>query len=109
MQRQAHLLTYDPHADDWYVYDYDWYSYPQADSPRTDWEISQRIENELWWSPFVDSDDLDVAVEDGVAQLTGTVETWAERDAAVENALKGGAASVDEDLTVEFGTQDGGR
>jgi len=38
-----------------------------------------------------------------VAELTGTVDSWSERDAATDNAYEGGAVSVDNDLEVEEG------
>jgi len=63
-----------------------------------DWEIRQDIESELFWSPFVDSDDVNVEVDDGVATLTGTVESTIERRAAEDNAIEGGAVAVDNDL-----------
>jgi osmotically-inducible protein OsmY len=55
----------------------------------------------LWWSPFVDSDRIDVRVEEGVATLRGTVEDLEERDAALENARDGGAVEVRDRLEVE--------
>ncbi len=99
------ILTYDPYVDDgWYVYDFDWFVYP--DLPATtkpDWEIATDIRSQLWWSPFVDEDEVSVVVDDGVATLTGTVDTWSERAAATENAYDGGAILVDNDLLVSYG------
>lgn len=97
-------LTYDPYTDDWYPYDHDWLV--TADDPTTkksDWEIREDILEELFWSPFVDEDEVVVTVDDGVATLTGTVDTWAERASATENALEGGAVAVDNDLKVIYG------
>ncbi len=37
------------------------------------------------------------------SELTGTVDTWAERQAATENAYEGGAIVVDNDLAVQYG------
>lgn len=74
---------------------------------RTDLEIERDIERQLWWSPFVDADQVTVDVEDGVAHLAGTVDTHAERDAASENAFEGGAVFVDNDLLVRYGVQAG--
>ena len=68
-----------------------------------DWEIAEDIAGELFWSPFVDSDDVAVTVVDGVATLTGTVDSLDERVAAVENAYEGGARLVDNDLLVDYG------
>lgn len=65
-----------------------------------DWEIKTDIEDELWWSPFVDEEQVQVSVKDGVATLTGTVESWWERERATENAFEGGARHVRNKLLV---------
>jgi len=57
-------------------------------------EIKDDIETELFWSIFVDSDDIQVFVDDGVVDLYGTVTTWGEVKAAVNNAYEGGAKKV---------------
>jgi osmotically-inducible protein OsmY len=96
-------LTYRPYVDLWRLRDFDWHPELPRSTSLGDWEIEQSIEDELWWSPFVDSEDITVTVEDGVAELTGTVDTMAERAAAQANAYQGGAIYVDNDLVVEFG------
>ena len=63
--------------------------------------VQAGIEEELFWSPFVDSDDITVAVKNGVATLTGTVNSWYEYNAATESALDSGARSVINDLKVK--------
>jgi osmotically-inducible protein OsmY len=68
---------------------------------RSDLALKDDIQSQLWWSPFVDSDDLNVTVVDQVATLTGTVEDWDEREAAIENAYEGGARRVVDRLEVE--------
>jgi osmotically-inducible protein OsmY len=68
---------------------------------KTDLIILQDINDELWWSPFVDADQVHVRVRDGVATLTGTVDTYLERGAAVDNAYEGGARDVKNHLKVE--------
>lgn len=93
-------VTYDPYVDDVYIYDYDWYAYAPTTTTRSDAEIAREIRDELWWSPFVDSDDVAIIVDDGVATLTGKVDSWAERESATENAYEGGAIWVDNDLGV---------
>lgn len=65
-----------------------------------DWEIEQKIQDQLWWSPFVDAEDIEVTVSDGIATLTGEVDSWYERDVARENAYDGGADSVILELDV---------
>jgi osmotically-inducible protein OsmY len=98
---EADALTYDPYTYDTYVYDYDWYDYQPAYTYLSDAEIKEEVNDEMWWSPFVDSDEVQVSVDDGVATLTGTVESWSEREAARENAYEGGATWVINDLDVE--------
>lgn len=70
---------------------------------KTDQEIKEDIESQLWWSPFVDSDDISVEVRAGVATLMGSVEDWDELQAAKDNAREGGATSVISKLTIENG------
>jgi len=96
------FYTYDPYVD---YYDYDWYTPSYDTTFESDWEILADIRDELYWSPFVDSDEVTVNVDDGVATLTGTVDTWSERQAASENAFEGGAVAVDNDLVVIYGPE----
>ncbi len=102
-------ITYDPYVDDFDFYGYDWFGYeaPGISDIREDWQIAEQIRDELWWSPFVDSDEVTVSVDDGVATLTGTVDTWSERQAAAENAREGGARVVNNDLKIEYGPNTG--
>jgi osmotically-inducible protein OsmY len=76
---------------------------PEPLPVKSDWEILQDIQNELWWSPFVDVDEVEVEVNDGVATLSGTVDSYPERRAAEENAFEGGAISVRNGLEVDYG------
>jgi len=69
---------------------------------KPDWEIEQDIESQLFWSLFVDSDDINVTVDDGVATLKGEVSTWSEQDAAIANAYEGGAKRVISELDIEY-------
>jgi len=97
-------FSYDPYVDaQWYGYDYDWYAMPERKARADDWEILEEVRDELFWSPFVESHEVMVSVDDGVVTLTGTVDTLEERRAATENALEGGAAVVDNDLVVRYG------
>jgi osmotically-inducible protein OsmY len=68
---------------------------------RSDREIEQNVENQLIWSPFVDPSEVHVTVDDGVATLTGTVDTWMEYSQAARSAREGGAASVRNELKVK--------
>jgi osmotically-inducible protein OsmY len=70
---------------------------------KDDWEIEQDIGSELWWSPFVDEDSVSVTVSDGIATLTGEVDTLRNRRAATKNAYDGGARQVRNRLKVRNG------
>lgn len=99
--------TNNPYVDERYIYyNYSIYGNDQVEVTESDWALKQDIVDEFWWSPFVDSDDISVVVSDGIATLTGTVETWAERKVATENALEGGATSVVNRLNVKHGPSD---
>ena len=56
--------------------------------------IKSQIEDQLFWSPFVDSDAIKVTVDNGIATLRGTVDDFDELQAARENAWEGGARDV---------------
>lgn len=93
-------LVYEPYLEDYYPYDYDWYDYRPGYTMKRDAEIREDIRDELWWSPFVDAEEVTVTVEDGMATLTGTVDSWSEFNAASENAYEGGATWVRNQLEV---------
>jgi osmotically-inducible protein OsmY len=95
------VYPYDPYVDEWYAEDYDWYTYEPGYTLMSDSTIREEIIDEFFWSPFVDGGDITVTVDDGVATLTGTVDSWSERYAATENALEGGATWVDNELIVQ--------
>jgi len=94
-------LTYDPYADDHYPYTRDWYSRQPYFSFQSDEEILEQVREELWWSPYVDEEQVQVEVDDGTVILTGTVDTPGEKRAAAENAYEGGAAWLRNQLRVE--------
>ena len=90
---------YDPYLDDWYAGDApDYYDPPVT--MKSDYTIRQEIEEEFFWSPFVDGGDIDIEVDNGRATLTGHVDSWAEYSAASDNAFEGGAVVVYNELEV---------
>lgn len=66
-----------------------------------DGTVEESVLRELAWSPFVDATDVFVSVENAVVTLKGSVDSEAERRAAVQNAFEGGAVSVKSELIVE--------
>lgn len=93
---------FDPYVDDDFIDSDELFQYEPRAPGKTDSQIKKDIESELWWSPFVDADEVDVSVDDGVALLTGTVDSWSERRSATQNAYEAGATLVDNDLTVSY-------
>jgi len=60
----------------------------------TDEQIKTSIKGGFFWSPFVDSGDIKVSVNGGVATLTGTVGTRIGWNEASRDAYNGGATKV---------------
>lgn len=95
----------------YYSWPYSWYdNAPYYYNVRPQWmnwshtdstEVKSDIEERFYWSPFVNSDDIKVSVNDGVATLTGTVKSRREFNIATENAYQGGAHSVINKLEVK--------
>ncbi|MCA9596306.1 MAG: BON domain-containing protein [Myxococcales bacterium] len=79
----------------------DWKTFRPDKSGTSDASIQSNIANELFWSPFLDSGDINVRVDQGVATLSGTVDTWRERNAATTSAYEGGATIVKNELSVK--------
>lgn len=73
-------------------YDHEWTRLP-------DQAIKDDVQWQLFWS-LVDSRDINVAVENGVVTLTGTVEDWSEWRDAEENAFEGNAKDVRNKLKI---------
>ncbi len=67
---------------------------------RSDQEIKEEIEERLYWNSSVDSENIKVTVEDGVATLMGIVDSVDESRKAEELAIYGGAKSVTNKLKV---------
>jgi osmotically-inducible protein OsmY len=99
----SHLpLTFNPYVDEWNVYNYPWYGEYRPGFPqKSDQEIKSDIETQLWWSPYVEVDEVKISVERAVATLSGAVNSWAEWYAAQENAFEGGATGVVNQLKIK--------
>ena len=93
-------LPYQPYAYDPFPYDFGWYLPTKRFDYRSDSQLKEEIQDELWWSPYVDEERVTVHVENGKAILTGTVASWSEYIAATNNAFEAGAEIVDNDLVV---------
>ncbi|MCB1119945.1 MAG: BON domain-containing protein [Verrucomicrobiae bacterium] len=101
------VVVYDP-----YIWDHNlfpWNDFPvnhsyEADiygSNITDKQIAKDIAEKLYWSPFVDHEEITVLVEDGVATLVGEVQSKKEKRMAAEKAILAGAKEVQNNLIIE--------
>ncbi len=95
--------------NDYYNYNYyGWNTlYPPVhvdvdDSYKTDKEIKESTNTQIWWSPYVDQDDVSVTVSNGTAILEGEVETEREKIYAEINAMEAGADEVINNIDVEY-------
>jgi osmotically-inducible protein OsmY len=68
---------------------------------KDDWELKLDVQEQISWSPLVNSDDVDVSVDNGVVILEGAVDSWNDRLAAENNALQAGAKEVINNLKVK--------
>lgn len=76
------------------------WQYVPLTTAKVDHDIRVQIVREMSYSPFVDADQVAVSVVNGVATLTGRVDSQAERRAATENAYEGGALRVVNQLSI---------
>lgn len=60
------------------------------------------MNDQLFWSPFVDSEDITATARNGVVTLQGVVGSWSERQNAIENAFEGGAKDVIDELEFDI-------
>jgi len=68
--------------------------------PAPDHALAERIRQRHHWSAGLYHQDVHVAVENGVALLTGTVDTWFDREQAGFEAYEAGAHFVNNELQV---------
>ena len=69
-------------------------SFSKPEIEKTDWEIQLDFENQVWWSPFLSSQDIVATVEDGKATLSGSVQHMHQRLIAEQQAFEAGASIV---------------
>ena len=72
---------------------------------KSDSEIKEDVLDELMWQPNIDETQIGVIVEKGVVTLTGFVDTYAKKTAAIE-AVKNvkGVKAVANDIEVKYGS-----
>lgn len=63
-------------------------------------QIKMDVWEQLYWSPLVRVDDIEITVDDAVVTLEGEVDTWIARRQAQLNAYQAGAKAVDNELKI---------
>jgi osmotically-inducible protein OsmY len=96
----ARPLVYNPYVDEPYLGEHEWYPGDLRYTRKDDTRIHAEVVDQLRSSPFIDVEDVSVAVDDGLVTLSGRVESWSERAAATENAFEAGAVRVENELEV---------
>lgn len=72
-----------------------------GEEPVTDRSLYQEVESELFWSPFVDENAIEIEVDNGTVTLAGHVDSASELMAAAANAYEAGALIVNNELEIE--------
>jgi osmotically-inducible protein OsmY len=67
---------------------------------RDDSQIADAIGDALYWNPFVDAGQIEVDVNQGIATLSGTVDSFGGLIVAVESAFQGGARTIRSQLQI---------
>ncbi len=73
---------------------------PRPAGPDPDHALASRIRQRHFWSGSLHDQDIEVQVRHGRATLTGTVDTWPERQQAALEAYEAGARDVNNHLRV---------
>jgi osmotically-inducible protein OsmY len=69
----------------------------------TDLELRKNVESELDWEPSVNAADIGVAVKDGVVTLSGNVQSYWDRTAAEQAALRvSGVRAIANELEIHL-------
>jgi osmotically-inducible protein OsmY len=74
---------------------------PEADEHVADWEIRHDLRFGLRFNPWVDPSHLTIDVEDGIATISGRVDSRMAYREAVEEAREAGARAVHANLLIE--------
>jgi osmotically-inducible protein OsmY len=100
------VVNYEPLDYETSFYDWDptLYDYDYEIESKSDAAIAEDLQDEIFWSPYVEPEEVSFTVEDGVATLTGEVDTWYERTRATEEAYEAGAVAVVNGIQVEDGS-----
>lgn len=72
----------------------------RPDGPNPDHALASRIRQRHFWSASLHDQDIEVQVSHGRATLSGTVDTWPERQQAATDAYECGARDVNNHLRV---------
>ena len=73
---------------------------PAFGQANPDFALAERTRNRFFWSASLHNQDVEVRAEKGRVILTGTVDTWLDREQAAYDAYAAGARVVDNDLLV---------
>jgi osmotically-inducible protein OsmY len=72
----------------------------RRDRPKSDQAIREDIEQLIDWSPYLDAEEISVEVEEGIAVLTGSVDTKMEYQTLIDKAMEAGARAAKDEIEV---------
>ncbi|MEB3887282.1 BON domain-containing protein [Lyngbya sp. CCY1209] len=98
LQIEGQQLSYDRPFYDWDALE-NGGDYSPAE--KADAELKQDIADQMAWSPFIDRDDINISVNNGVATLTGTVDSRYEHTQVLEETYEAGVIGAIDKLDVE--------
>jgi osmotically-inducible protein OsmY len=75
----------------------------QAWEDKEDWILKEDVEYQLFWNPRINSDSVEVLVDDGIVTLVGKVNTLYQRRQATVEAKQAGAEHVNNLLVFSLG------
>ncbi len=71
---------------------------------KTDAQLQKEVMDELKWQPILSSSQIGVAVRNGIAELSGTVDSYAEKKAAERATFKvAGIKGITESIKINLG------
>ena len=85
-----------------------WKPYPLSFTRFPDEEnLKEEVEKQLWWSPYVDEDEINIEIKGDKVILTGQVETYKEKQEATRSAFEAGAPEVENKVKVGYALNEG--
>lgn len=81
---------------------YDWdpvlHDFDYEPQQKSDQQLLEDVKYHLSWNPFIQAEDLEISVSDGVVTIDGEVDSWYKANMTIGEAYEAGATYVDSKL-----------